>query len=228
MKEGWSVSVVEPQRLGDLSITIDNERFLIDREPVSALVFRAASNAAFSASFPDDDQAFSDAETRAIWLAALHLPGLTSFNRLDAISWFETEHWSVWRRQLSHRGVTLARCECGDCGVPRPRMWLPFTASAPQPDPGAAIARAAGSARFEQQSFGHHVIACGQIIAGPGGDSVDAAMRALEACGVSVARLATDEHGDIAWVDTMIADISDDEADLVVGAMVRHITQNGA
>lgn len=223
LQRGCPCSVVAPERLGDLRLTLAPDACFIEGEPVAAIVFRAATNAPFSASFPEGDQAFCDAETRAAWLGALHTPGLQSFNRLDAIAWFETEHWTVWRRVLAQAGVPLARCEYGYGRSDGARVWVPFTAAAPQPDPGETIARAAGTPRFAEQRFTRTLVACGAVLAGPRGPAVERALRALDANGVALAEIVTDEQGDVAWVDTLPRDLSAAQAELVIAALAERI-----
>jgi len=222
-RQGWSAPAIEPERLSDLRVSIDHEHLLVEGETVGAIVFRAATNTPFSASFPDSDHAFCDAETRAIWLAAVNLPDITSFNRLDAIAWFETEHWTVWRRVLARRGVPLARCELGYAREEGSRMWLPFSAPVPQADPGESIARAGGSARFAEQRLTRSLIACGRVVSGPGGATIEAAVRELARAGVKLAEIVTDEAGDIAWVDTLPRALSDSESERVVELIAAEI-----
>lgn len=217
--------VLAPERLADARITLDSERLELDREQVDAIVFRAATNAPFSASFPDGDHAFCDAETRAIWLAAVNLPQVVSFNRLDAIAWFETEHWSVWRRVLARRGVQLAPCEFGYARGERERVWAPFSSPNLQADPGDSVARASGAARFAKQRFSRTLVACGQVVSGRICPEVDAATRALADAGVRLAAIATDERGDVAFVDTLPQTLDEAESAQVVALIADEIAR---
>jgi hypothetical protein len=193
---------VEATRLADLRTTLDGERLVVEGELVSAIVFRAPSNSTFSASYPAADHEFCDAETRAVWLAALHLESVACINRLDAIAWFESEHWTVWRRRLARRGVALANCEFGAARKEGARVWLPFSGCAPQPDPGETIARACGTARFMEQRFDSTLAVAGRIVDGPSNPAVEAAVRELSLAGVRLAEVVSDERGCVAWVDT--------------------------
>ena len=225
-RRGWSAQTLAPERLSDLQLTLDCERLVADGERVSAIVFRAATNAPFSASFDAEDHAFCDAETRAIWLGALNLPGLACFNRLDAIAWFETEHWAVWRRVLARAGVPLARCELGYAREDASRVWVPFSICSPQPDPGETIARAGGIARFREQRFTSTLIACGRVIDGPASGAIDAAIFALAKAGVQLAEIVSDERGEIAWVDTAPRELPESAGARVVEALADAIAEH--
>jgi hypothetical protein len=225
LRRGWSALVIEPARLADPRVALDAEQLWVDGERIGAIVFRAATNAPFSASFPEDDHAFCDAETRAVWLGALHLPGVASFNRLDAIAWFETEHWSVWRRVLARRGVPLARCELGYAREERARVWLPFSSSAIQADPGETVARASGAARFAEQRFASSLVACGRVVSGPRTAAVDTATLELARAGVRLAAIATGEDGRVAWVDTQPQALSSSDAEAVAELIAAEIAE---
>jgi hypothetical protein len=222
-RRGLAATTTPVERLGDLRVTLAGDRFRVEGETVAAIVFRAGPLAPTSASFDTDDRGFCDAETRALWLGALHLPSVRSFNRLDAVAWFESEHWTVWRRLLAAFGVARTRCEFGGSRTRVEKRWLPFAACALQPDPGDAVARATGAGRFAAQHFARHLVACGRIVRGPGGASIVRAVHALALAGVALAEIVTDAAGDVACVDSFPRIDGDRECDAVCAALADEI-----
>ena len=191
------------------TITVDDTRVRVDGIALRALFWRCDPGAALADDFVPADRGFVDAEVRATWLAAMHLPSITVVNRYDAGAWFEGAAWPVWRRRLrdagSDRVVALAPftfgCASEDGGAAR---WLPYGGGGLRPSPGPRAARllAAGLTDDGGHDAQAAIFACGHCVEGTPVEASVAAAAVLAASGIALASVLTNRRGEVLSVDT--------------------------
>ena len=219
------VEVIDPYALADCRVTISDDFFYVNDRLVGGVLFRTSPDSAFSAGFVAEDQAYSDSEVRAIWLAALNSQSVLGINRYDAVAWFEGSRWTLWRRRLMAAGIEVAEFTFGDSGN---GWWYPYCSVIPQEDLDSLTCRVLGGARVRDEVYRSNLMVCDHIMPECPDTHLRQAFRILREHGISVAEIMSDSASRIIAVNTQ-PDISNPEclniaAQLIATAYETHFT----
>ena len=193
-RDGWTVRVVGPLDLADLTLATDDRGLAVDGRAVDAIVFRLSLDLVVAPGFAEDDRAFATDELRAVWAHALSLPSVTTPNRGAAVHSLLRDPL-VWRDQLSAAGVTLAPLTIGR--APGGARWV-HTDGTLRPLPGATFARVLGVAAVPARRWRRIVCCEGEIEPGverPLATNARRAARVLAAAGAGLTELCVDHLG---------------------------------
>ena len=197
-----TISIV-PGALGSSRLSLQGKAFRVDGVPIAGILFRVAPDAKFSEDFVAGDQSFSDAEVRAVLLAALHLDSILAINRYDPMAWFEGLGWPTWRRRMIAAGVAVSDFKFGSIELHNSPVWHPYAGLQTMPAPGQATARMLGAALTTDVPVHHSLIFGGDSLTGCRSASISAAARMLAKSGIYLAEIVTDQAGNILMVDTL-------------------------
>lgn len=200
--QGINVLSISPGALGDLHISLHDELFQVEGQPVSGIFFRASPALTFSEGFRVADQPFCDAEVRAAWLAALHLNSVFAVNQYDAVAWFEGIRWFEWRRRFIESQLPVSSFVFGDSSTESAAYWYPYTDTAPQSVPDRAVCRVLGSALSVSTRKQVSLVVDNQVISGEAFPTVVKAASLLVDMGIRLVEISTDSSGHILFVNT--------------------------
>lgn len=141
------VHKVHPNDLPDALLTVKDGSFFFNRNRVGAVLSRCPPKSFLSAKFADEDQDFSNAEVRALWLDALLMPSVFAVNRLDPIPFFDDSEWITWRYRLARAGVPVSPFSFGNIAdIQSNLLWLPHRSISLRNAPDPLMQRVIGGA----------------------------------------------------------------------------------
>ncbi|MEL7361561.1 MAG: hypothetical protein AAFN13_05785 [Bacteroidota bacterium] len=203
-RRGADVLCADPFDLTGLRVSLYEERFTVEDRRVGAIVFRAPPDMSFSRSFRAEDRSFCDAETRALWLAASHLPSVLAVNRYGAGAWFGGTGWTRWRGLFLEAGLPLAPFAFGDVSDNEEHYhWHPYAAGQAHVAPGRATRRTLGAALTPSEQAQVSLVVRGEVVEGEALPAVSEAAVLLQDIGIHVASIATDGKGRVLRVDAL-------------------------
>jgi hypothetical protein len=202
---GLRARLIEPDRLGEVSVVLDEAALHVDREQITALFFGRRSHGDFSGTFRAEDRVFVDVEIAGVWLAATQLPSVRCVNRYDAQAWYAISPWAPWRSRLGAAGVSTASIAIGaDTRVANP-SWLPYTESALRPLPADRTRRLLASPVVNTDGVREHLVVVGEPFGShrlARDDPIAQAAHTLAHHGIHFAQVTTNRSGDVIAVDT--------------------------
>ena len=188
---------VEPAALGDLSLSLSSDTFIVDGKPVAGILFRSFPDTSFSNGFTADDQSFCDSEIGATWLAALQLKSVFAVNRYAADIWFDALRWTCWRRLLVEAGIVVSEFAFGDVETEGDHFWHSYAGITAETAPDQATRRVLGSAVTRASRKQTSLMVCGEVIAGDVQPAILDTTRLLHEAGIKIAEIETDFDGRI-------------------------------
>jgi len=200
--QGIRVLHTLPGALGSRQITLQCNLLRIDGWTISGVLFRVSPESVFNEEFEVKDQAFCDAELRAIWLAAINLDSILAVNKYDAMAWFEGLSWPTWRRKLIQAQIPVAKFFFGDSELDTQCHWYPYASQEPRTAPGYITKRILGSALTESASTQASFMVGKEVIAGRRSDSILATVQFLVDSGIYIAEIVTDIDDNILSINT--------------------------
>ncbi len=211
---------VEPEALGDHSVTVGASQFHFDDREVAGIVFRCEPHWHFSSSFRAEDQLFADVEARAVWLAGLNLEGVFAVNRQDAVAWFDDSKWGEWRRMLASAGVPMSPLRATNREIAPNERWLPFRSTRLRSQhPPQELSDRIGVSLLADEPCARNVIAGKHDLGTPLPAAAQSAADLLRAHGVQLAEITTDCAGRVCWVD-LLPDIERNQLGAVVDSLM--------
>lgn len=204
---GAEVSSVAPEQLAGARLTLDGDALYWDGQRLLGVLLRPPAFAGFSEEFEQDDRPFCDAEVRALWLAASHLPSVLAINRYGPGDWLPGPSWLRLREDLADAGVELAPLTFGGEEPGAAGHWLPYCAQSPRALPGASARRAMGTAAAELNGGAvRHLAVAGRLLQGARSSTARSAAAAraatfLDGEGIVLSEIGTDARGRVLWID---------------------------
>ena len=187
------VLYIPTSELASIPLQIVDDSLLLQREAISAVLFRARPDSHFGGNFVESDASFSSNEARATWLAALNLPSVCAINRADEELWFSNAEWPIWRRRLISEGIPVVSLSVGDIDSlnDRPVVWMPWGGVFAHP-PGPYARRAFATALIPAEGIHVTLWCCGSPIDGPGDGFIRGAASVMSSHGIELASIVSD------------------------------------
>ncbi len=196
------VKFIEPGKLASLPVLLKDDLFVVQEQLVRGILFRTSPDARFSHDYMPLDQAFCDAETKALWLAALNLGSVLAINQYDAVAWFEGTGWPTWRRRFLEAGLPVSPFFFGGSDQANSRKWHLYSSCETRDPPHSRVQQLLGSAIACSVQANSALILDGEVVQGNLPEAITEAPALLGEFGVSLAQLMTDESGYIKAVST--------------------------
>jgi hypothetical protein len=198
--QGINFRVVTTAQLPDLKASICGSRFFVDGVPVAGVLTHDLAGLDLSCSDPLDDQAFFNAELRAIWLAGMNLASVLAINRYPSSAWYD-QH-SFVRGLMREADIPVASFQFGgDAAWQRESDWLPDTEDQRLGAFDTGMHSYLGSALALEQPVANGLWICGELISGSATRYARDAARCLDSVGMRIVEISTDEEGKVSSVD---------------------------
>jgi hypothetical protein len=178
-ESGRSFRWLDPIGLASVTATIDSGHLIVGGTPVDAILWRLSSASSLGTEYTDADRVFVDAEARAFWLAALHLPTLASTWRPDAGVFFGVSSRRYWRSVLRAVDLPMATLSHGTPGD----VWVPHLSLDLRAWPGRSSALHLGAATLQVGELNRAFFA-GDAVPANGNPDVRRAVAALNEAGL--------------------------------------------